>query len=109
MASTLKPLKFLGSSRDDLRAMPKAVQHAIGVELMVVQLGGEPSDFKPMSSVGAGVYEIRVADAAGAFRTMYVAKFAEAVYVLHAFQKKTAKTAKADLDLAAKRYKQIGA
>jgi len=76
---------------------------------MVVQLGGEPSDFKPMSSVGAGVYEIRVADASGAFRTMYVAKFVEAVYVLHAFQKKTAKTAKVDLDLAAKRYKQIGA
>lgn len=45
MALTLKPLKFLGSSLDDLRAMPKAVQHAIGVELMVVQLGGEPSDF----------------------------------------------------------------
>ncbi len=100
MASTLKPLKFLGSSLDDLRAVPNSVQHTIDVELMVVQLGGKPSDFKPMSAVRAGVYEIRVADAAGAFRTMYVAKFAEAVYVLHAFQKKTQKTAKADLDLA---------
>jgi|SRR5580765_5266883 phage-related protein len=109
IALTLKPLKFLGTSLDDLRAMPTTTQYAIGVELMVIQLGDEPSDFKPMGMVGAGVYEIRVADAAGAFRVMYVAKFAKAVYVLHAFQKKTQKTAKTDLDLAAKRYKQIGA
>jgi len=109
MVPALKPLKFLGSSLDDLRAMPATVQHAIGVELMVVQLGGEPSDFKPMGSVGAGVYEIRVTVAGGAFRAMYVAKYADAIYVLHAFQKKTQKTAKADLDLATKRYKLIGA
>ena len=109
MTLTLKPLKFVGSSLEDLRDMPVTVQHTIGVELMVVQMGGEPSDFKPMTTVGAGVYEIRVADAAGAFRAMYVAKLADAVYVLHAFQKKTQKTAKSDLDLAAKRYKLIGA
>ena len=108
MATTLKPLKFIGTSRDDLCAMPVTVRHAIGVELMVVQLCGMPSDFKPMSSVGSGAYEIRIKDAAGAFRVIYVAKFADAVYVLHAFQKKTQKTAKDDLELAAHRYKLIG-
>jgi phage-related protein len=109
MSNPIKPLKFLGSSHDDLRAMPESIRHAIGVELLVVQFGGVPSDFKPMSSVGEGVYEIRVRDASGAFRVMYVAKFADAIYVLHAFQKKTQKTSKTDLDLAVRRYKLIGA
>jgi len=65
MVNTLKPLKFLGSSHDDLRAMPEPVRHAVRVELMVVQFGGLPSNFKPMPGVGDGVYEIRVRDAAG--------------------------------------------
>jgi len=85
------------------------VRHALGVELLTVQYGGEPSDFKPMPDIGAGTYEIRRRDSAnGAFRVMYVAKFANAVHVLHALQKKTQKTAKYDIDLAAKRYKMIG-
>jgi len=76
---------------------------------MTVQYGGEPSDFKPMPDVGAETYDIRYRDSAnGAFRVMYVAKFTDAVYVLHAFAKKTQKTAKYDIDLAAKRYKMIG-
>jgi len=62
-----------------------------------------------MPEVGAGVYEIRHRDSSGAFRVMYVTKFAEAVYVLHAFQKKTQKTEKSDIELAAKRYRMIGA
>jgi len=90
--------------------MPADVRHALGLELMTVQFGGEPSDFKPMPDVGAGAYEIRYRDRAnGAFRVMYVAKFVNAIYVLHAFQKKTRKTAKYDIDLAVKRYKMIGA
>lgn len=103
----MKPLTFIDSSQKDLRDMPEAVRHEIGLELMRVQFGGEPSDFKPMLTVGAGVYEIRVRDDTGAFRAMYVAKFESAVYVLHAFQKKTQKTAKADLELAASRYKKL--
>lgn len=99
---------FLGSSQDDLRAMPADVRHALGVELMRVQFGGDPVDFKTMPIVGAGACEIRVRDANGAFRVIYVAKFADAIYVLHAFQKKTQKTAKGDLELAIKRYKSIG-
>ena len=99
---------FLGSSQDDLRAMQVPVRHAMGMELMRVQFGGEPADFKPMPSVGPGAYEVRLREANGAWRMFYVAKFAEAVYVLHAFQKKAQKTARADLDLAARRYKLIG-
>jgi Phage-related protein len=101
-------LVFLGSSQDDLRAMPAPVRHAMGMELMRVQFGGTPIDFKPMPSVGVGAYEVRVREASGAWRTIHVAKFAEAIYVLHTFHKKTQKTAKADLELAARRYKLIG-
>lgn len=74
----------------------------------MVQVGREPGDFKPLSTVGSGAYEIRIRDAAGAFRVVYVAKFEEAVYVLHAFQKKTRMTSQADIKLAAQRYKLIG-
>jgi phage-related protein len=88
--------------------MPAGVRHDIGVELMRVQFGGDPMDFKPIPPVGAGAYEIRVRDASGAFRVIYVAKFKAAVYVLHAFQKKTPQTAKVDIDLAKVRYKMIG-
>jgi predicted XRE-type DNA-binding protein len=73
----------------------------------MVHVGRMPTDFKPMPEVGAGAYEIRVRDEAGAFRVIYVAKFDDAVYVPHAFQKKTRATAKADIDLAARRYKLI--
>ncbi len=103
----MKSLRFIDSSQKDLRHMPATVRHALGIELMTVQFGGEPSDFKPMPSVGAGAYEIRYRDDKGAFRVIYVAKFEDAVYVLHAFQKKTQKTPKPDIDLAATRYKRL--
>lgn len=104
----MKPLEFLGSSRDDLSAMPDAVRHSIGLELMRVQFGGEPTGFKPMPTVGTGAYEIRVRDESGAFRAIYVAKFEAAIYVLHAFQKRTQQTAKMDIELAKARYKLVG-
>ena len=71
----------------------------------MVQVGRDPEDWKPMSVVGPGACEIRVRDAGGAFRVIYVAKFADAVYVLHAFQKKTQQTAQVDLSLAKQRYR----
>jgi phage-related protein len=74
----------------------------------MVQAGREPADFKPLPTVGYGAYELRIRDAAGAFRVVYVAKFEKAVFVLHAFQKKTRKTSQADIRLAAQRYKLIG-
>jgi phage-related protein len=104
----MKPLRFLGSSRDDIRAMPATVRQALGEELMRVQFGGEPRDFKPMPSVGLGACEVRVRDASGAFRAIYVARFAGAIYVLHAFQKKTQRTRRDDIELAARRYRMIG-
>jgi len=73
-----------------------------------VQHGEQPDDWKPMPIIGPGAAEIRISDAAGAFRVVYVAKFDDAVYVLHAFQKKTQQTSQADIDLARMRYKLIG-
>lgn len=102
-----KPVEFLGSSLDDLRAFPLAAKREAGHQLDQVQHGQEPDDWKPMNTVGQGVREIRIRDAAGAFRVIYVAKFADAVYVLHCFQKKTGKAPKTDLDLAAKRYRDL--
>jgi len=102
-----KPIEFRGSSLDDLRAFPPAARREAGYQLDQVQSGREPNDWKPMNTVGQGVKEIRIRDAAGAFRVIHVAKFAEAVYVLHCFQKKTAKTSKADVELAAKRYRDL--
>jgi phage-related protein len=87
--------------------MPGTVRHAIGEQLMTLQVGDRPIDFKPMPSVGAGAYEIRVRDIAGAFRAMYVTKFAEAIYVLHVFQKKSRATVRTDINLARQRYKLI--
>ena len=103
----MKPVEFLGSSYDDLRSFPKEVRRALGLELRKVQSGEPPSDFKPMPAVGKGVYEIRVR-LNGAWRLMYVARFADAVWVLHAFQKKTQKTTKQDLSVAQQRYRSIG-
>jgi phage-related protein len=104
----MKPVCFLRSAREELAAFPESARRSAGYELFMVQVGRDPSDFKPLPSVGSGAYELRVRDAAGAFRVIYVAKFEEAAYVLHAFQKKTRKTPQADIDLAATRYKMIG-
>jgi len=105
--TTPKPVEFRDTSLDDLRAFPAEARRAAGHQIDQVQHGGEPDDWKPMKTVGKGVKEIRVRDATGAFRVLYVAKFPEAVYVLHCFQKKTEKTSQPDLDLAAKRYRDL--
>ena len=102
-----KPVEFQGNSLDDLRAFPIGARREAGHQLDQVQSGQEPDDWKPMNTVGQGVKEIRIRDAAGAFRVIYLAKFVDAVYVLHCFQKKTEKTSKADVDLAAKRYRDL--
>jgi phage-related protein len=102
-----KPVEFRGSSLEDLRAFPLTARREAGHQLDQVQNGREPDDWKPMNTVGQGVKEIRIRDEAGAFRVLYVAKFAHAIYVLHCFQKKTEKTSKADVELAAKRYREL--
>jgi phage-related protein len=102
-----KPVEFRGSALDDLRGFPQTARREAGYQLDQIQHGREPDDWKPMNTVGRGVREIRIRDAAGAFRVLYVAKFDDAVYVLHCFQKKTQKTGKADLNLAAQRYRYL--
>ena len=103
----MKPLVFMGSSLDDLRNFPIEVRKAAGFELYAVQCGFEPGDWKPIQAVGPGVKEIRI-HVLGEWRIIYVAKRADAVYVLHSFHKKDQKTNMKDIELARKRYKQIG-
>lgn len=100
----MKPLSFLGSSLDDLRAFPETARRDVGHQFDRVQRGLEPDDWKPMANVGSGV---RVRDQFGAFRAIYLAIRPEAVDVLHAFQKKTQATAKRDLDLAETRLREL--
>ena len=102
----MKPIVFLGGSLDDLRAFPANARRHAGYQLDRVQRGLDPDDWRPMPTVGAGAREIRVRERAGAFRVIYVTAFAEAVYVLHALQKKTRQTAQRDLDLAAARLRE---
>lgn len=101
----MKPVRFMGSAKGDLSAFPKSARLRAGHELFMVQVGRDPDDWKPMSAVGPGVCEIRVRDQAGAFRVIYVARLEDAVYVLHAFQKKSRKTSRSDLELARQRYR----
>lgn len=102
-----KPVEFRGSALDDLRAFPSSARREAGHQLDQVQQGRDPDDWKPMTTVGQGVREIRIRDEAGAFRVIYIAKLADAIYVLHCFQKKTQATSKPDLDLATKRYREL--
>ena len=102
-----KPLMWLGSSRRDLRAFPALARRLAGFQLRRVQQGLEPDDWKPMQTVGPGVREIRI-HIAGAHRVFYVAKQAEAIYVLHAFEKKTRKTSSQDLEIGRHRFRALG-
>jgi phage-related protein len=103
----MKDTIFLGTSKADLREFPDDARREAGVELYQVQLGLEPTDWKPMPNVGHGVREIRIR-ANGSYRVIYLATRPEGIYVLHCFQKKSQKTAPRDLNLARQRYKQIG-
>ena len=103
----LKPIYFLGDSRIRLRSFPEEVKKEAGLQLFRVQLGHDPRDWKPMSGLGSGVREIRLRDATGAFRIIYIVSRPEAIYVVHCFQKKSQKTAKQDLELAMSRLKLV--
>ncbi len=102
----MKEIRWAGSSYKDLCSFRVAARHVAGYELCLVQSGLEPTDWKPMNSIGAGVREIRLHQGSE-HRVLYVAKFEEAVYVLHAFEKKTERTPKRDLDLAKTRLIEI--
>lgn len=104
---TMKPVRFLGDSLKCLREFPNDARQDVGYQLDRVQRGQQPNDFKPMPSIGQGVEEIRVRDETGIFRVIYTARLADAVYVLHAFQKKTQATSKRDIDTAKTRFTQL--
>lgn len=103
----MKSLLFLGSSLDDLRRFPAEARREAGFQLDGVQRGLAPRDWKPFPAVGSGVRELRI-HVLGEWRVIYVASIADAVYVLHCFQKKTQRTRKQDVELARQRYKLIG-
>ena len=103
----MKPIQFLGDALKRLREFPAEARQDAGHQLYQVPRGEQPDDFKPMPAIGKGVEEIRVWDETGAYRVIYTARRAEAVYVLHAFQKKTQATSKRDLDIAKARFAQI--
>lgn len=103
----MKTLKFIGDSLKCLRQFPQAARNDAGFQLDKVQRGEQPVDFKPMPSIGKGVEELRVWDDSGTYRVVYAARLADAVYVLHAFQKKTQTTSKRDVELAKKRYSEL--
>ena len=97
----------LGNSLKCLRDFPEDARHDAGYQLDKVQRGDQPDDFKPMPAIGKGVEEIRVSESSGAYRVIYLARRAEAVYVLHAFQKKTQATPRRDLEIAKGRLRQL--
>lgn len=105
--NTLKAVIWMGGSRDDLIDFPADARREAGYQLETVQRGAEPQDWKPMTSVGSGVREIRVREPSGAFRVIYLATRPEAIYVLHCFQKKSRQTSRRDLDLAKARFKAV--
>ena len=102
----MKPVEWLGSSRADVRAFPDDARLAAGWQLELVQRGDNPDDWKPMKTVGPGVREIRIREASGAYRVIYLAALEDRVLVLHAFQKKTLATPQKDIDLASQRLKK---
>jgi phage-related protein len=102
-----KEIRWVGSSYDDLLTFPKDSRREAGFQLGKIQAGLEPVDWKPFDDVGVGTKEIRIKDISGIYRVLYVAKFEEAVYVLHCFQKKTQATSKRDKIIAGVRYRAV--
>jgi phage-related protein len=102
----MKKLLWVGSALQDLRAFPDDARRMAGHELHLIQEGLEPDDWKPMTSVGPGVYELRIHTNLE-HRVFYVAKFEEGIYVLHAFEKRTRQTAHRDIELARERYRDV--
>ena len=103
----MKPIRFLGDSLKRLREFPDDARQDAGYQLDQVQRGEQPDDFKPMPSIGKGVEELRVWDDTGTYRVIYTARLKDVVVVLHAFQKKTEATSKADIELARSRWTQL--
>lgn len=102
----IKKVAFVGDSLEMIRAFPHNVRQRIGYEIDRIQNGLEPLNWKPFSTIGAGVREIRI-QVGMQYRVIYVAKYGDAVHILHAFEKKTQKTPKPDIDKARRRLRQV--
>ena len=102
-----KPVRFVGAALADLKDFPKNAMQDVGLQLDKISKGQDPDDFKAIPRVGRGAMELRVWDEEGTFRILYVAKFEDAVYVLHCFKKTTQKIPDADIDIAKNRYKSV--
>lgn len=102
-----KEIRWVGSSYQDILKFPVEPRKEAGFQLGKVQAGLEPDDWKPFNGVGVGTKEIRLRDATGIYRVMYVAKFEQAIYVLHCFQKKSEATTKQDKAIAETRYRAV--
>jgi len=103
----MKEIEFLGNSLRVIGEFPRDARQAAGRQLAKVQNGNPPDDFKPVPDIGKGVEEIRVRDQSGIYRVVYTARLADAIYVLHAFQKKTMQTSNEDIAIARKRFKKL--
>lgn len=103
----MKPVCFVGDSLERLREFPEDARHDAGFQLEQVRRGQQPDNFRPMPAISRGVEEIRVRDESGIYRVIYTARLADAVYVLHAFQKKTQATSRRDIAIARERFAQI--
>ena len=104
----MKEVVFTGSSLNKIRAFPLDARQDAGFQIDKVQRGEAPDNWKPMKSIGKGIREIRIKEASGHYRVIYLVNLEDAVYVLHAFQKKSGKTRKSNIDLARMRLKEIG-
>jgi phage-related protein len=102
-----KEIRWIGSAYVDILNFPLESRREAGFQLGKVQAGLDPDDWKPFGKVGSGTREIRIRDATGIYRVMYVAKFEEAIYVLHCFQKKSEATTKRDKDIVEARYRAV--
>ena len=101
-----KRIEWEGDSYQVICGFPELARRDAGFQLGLIQAGRKPIDWKPMPSIGAGVQEIRI-NAGGAYRIIYIAKYLEAIYVLHAFIKKTQETSRHDIDKGKERYKKL--
>ena len=103
----MKPVQFLGDPLQSLRDSPADARHDAGYQLDKVQRGSQPDDFKPMPTIGKGVEEIRARDDSETYRVIYTARLANAVFVLHAFLKKTQRTSQRDIEVAKARFSEM--
>ena len=104
----MKQVVFMGDALAQIRSFPPGARQDAGFQIDKVQRDELPDEWKPMKTIGKGVREIRIKEASGQYRVIYLTRLKDSVYVLHAFQKKTRQTRKSDIDLARKRLRETG-